>query len=98
MRIARGDKTPLPGFEQDDYVKNGGFGERRLAELAEEFAAVRGGSIALFRSLNEAAWARRGMASGKEVSVRALAFMVAGHELHHQGILEERYFAAIPRA
>src|ERR1700722_7778480 len=47
MRIARGDKTPLPGFEQDDYVKNGGFGERRLADLAEEFAAVRGGSIAL---------------------------------------------------
>jgi uncharacterized damage-inducible protein DinB len=98
MRIARGDKTPLPGFEQDDYVKNSNFGERRLADLAEEFAAVRSGSIALFRSLSEAAWARRGVASGKEVSVRALAFMVAGHELHHQGILEERYFAAIPRA
>jgi len=98
MRIARGDKTPLPGFEQDDYVKNGGFGERRLADLAEEFAAVRSGSIALFRSLNESAWARRGIASDKEVSVRALAFMVAGHELHHQVILEERYFAAIPRA
>lgn len=98
MRIARGDQTPLPGFEQDDYVNNGGFGERRLADLAEEFAAVRSGSIALFRSLNEAAWARRGTASGKEVSVRALAFMVAGHELHHQRILEDRYFAAIPRA
>src|SRR3984957_4613876 len=79
MRIARGDQTPLPGFEQDDYVKNGGFGERRLADLAEEFAAVRSGSIALFRSLNDAAWARRGIASGKEVTVRALAFMVAGH-------------------
>src|SRR6202795_5336781 len=81
MRIARGDKTPLPGFEQDDYVKNGGFGERRLADLAEEFAAVRSGSTALFRSLNEAAWARRGMASGKGASVRALAFFAAGHEL-----------------
>lgn len=98
MRIARGDQTPLAAFEQDDYVKNGGFGERRLADLAEEFAAVRSGSIALFRSLSEAAWMRRGTASGKEVSVRALAFMVAGHELHHQRILEERYFAAIPRA
>ena len=98
MRIARGDQTPLPGFEQNDYVKNGGFGERHLSDLAEEFAAVRSASIALFRSLNDAAWIRRGTASGKEVSVRALAFMTAGHELHHQRILEERYFAAIPRA
>jgi hypothetical protein len=98
MRIARGDRTPLAGFEQDDYVKSGGFGERRLVDLAEEFAAVRSASITLFRSLNEAAWARRGVANGKEVSVRALAFITAGHELHHQRILEERYFAAIPRA
>jgi hypothetical protein len=98
MRIARGDQTPLSGFEQDDYVKSGGFGERRLTDLAEEFAAVRSGTIALFRSLNEAAWTRRGVANKAEVSVRALAFITAGHELHHQRILEERYFAAIPRA
>ena len=98
MRIARGDRTPLSGFEQDDYVRSGGFGERRLTDLAEEFAAVRSGSIALFRSLNEAAWSRRGVANNNEVSVRALAFITAGHELHHQRILEERYFAAIPRA
>jgi hypothetical protein len=98
MRIARGDQTPLASFEQEDYVKNGGFGDRRLADLAEEFAAIRSASIALFRSLNDAAWMRRGTASDKEVSVRALAFMTAGHELHHQRILEERYFAAIPRA
>jgi uncharacterized damage-inducible protein DinB len=98
MRIGRGDQTPLPGFEQDDYVKNGGFGDRKLADLAEEFAAIRGASIALFRSMNDAAWTRRGTASGKEVSVRALAFMTAGHELHHHRILQERYFAAIPRA
>jgi DinB superfamily len=98
MRIARGDRTPLSGFEQDDYVKSGGFGERRLTDLAEELAAVRSGSIALFRSLSEAAWSRRGVANNKEVSVRALAFITAGHELHHQQILEERYFAAIPRA
>jgi len=98
MRIARGDRTPLSGFEQDDYVRSGGFGERRLTDLAEEFAAVRSGSIALFRSLNEPAWSRRGVANNNEVSVRALAFITAGHELHHQRILEERYFAAIPRA
>ncbi|HEY8713814.1 MAG TPA: DinB family protein [Candidatus Acidoferrum sp.] len=98
MRIARGDQTPLAGFEQDDYVKSGGFGERRLTDLAEEFAAVRAGTVWLFRSLSDAAWMRRGVANGKEVSVRALAFISAGHELHHQKILEERYFAAIPRA
>jgi hypothetical protein len=98
MRIARGDQTPLASFAQDDFVKSGGFGERRLTELAEEFAAVRSASIALFRSLSEAAWSRRGLASNKEVTVRALAYMTAGHELYHQRILEERYFAAIPRA
>jgi hypothetical protein len=98
VRIARGDQTPLPGFEQDDYVKNGAFGERKLTDLSEELAEVRGATIALYRSLNEAAWMRHGTASSYGVSVRALAYMTAGHELHHQRILEERYFAAIPRA
>jgi hypothetical protein len=98
MRIARGDQTPLPGFEQDDYVKNGAFGERTLAGLAEEFAIVRNASLALFRSFPEEAWSRRGVANGKEVTVRALAFITAGHVMHHRMILEERYFPAIPRA
>lgn len=98
LRIARGDKTPLPGFEQDDFVRNGGFGERPLASLADEFAQVRGASLALFKSFAQDAWMRRGTASDKEVSVRALAYMTAGHELHHRQILEERYFSAIPRA
>jgi uncharacterized damage-inducible protein DinB len=98
LRIGRGDQTPLPGFEQDDYVKNGAFAERTLAELAEEFGAVRGASITLFRSFNEETWSRRGMASEKEVTARALAFMTAGHQIHHRVILEERYFPAIPRA
>lgn len=98
LRIARGDQTPLPGFEQDDFVKNGAFGERTLAGLAEEFALVRGASIALFRSFPEAAWPRKGTASQKEVTVRALAFITAGHQIHHRLILEERYFPAIPRA
>jgi uncharacterized damage-inducible protein DinB len=98
LRIARGDQTPLPGFEQDDFVKNGGFGERTLAGLADEFALVRAASIALFRSFPEEAWARRGVASQKEVTVRALAFITAGHQMHHRVILEESYFPAIPRA
>jgi hypothetical protein len=98
LRISRSDHTPLSGFEQDDYVRAGNFGERTLADLAEEFGYVRSASIALFRSLKKEAWSRRGVANEKEVTVRALAFIVAGHELHHRFILEERYFAAIPRA
>jgi hypothetical protein len=98
VRIARGDQTPLPGFEQDDYVKNGGFGERKLTDLSEELAEVRSATISLYRSLTDEAWMRHGTASSYGVSVRALAYMTAGHELHHQRILEERYFAAIPRA
>ena len=96
LRIGRGDQTPLPGFEQDDFVKNGGFASRTLADLVEEFGAVRGASIALFRSFDDEAWAKRGVASQKEVSVRALAFITAGHQIHHRMILEERYFPAIP--
>jgi uncharacterized damage-inducible protein DinB len=98
LRIARGDKTPLSGFEQDDYVRNGGFAERTVAELAEEFTQVREATIALFRGLDEAAWQRRGVANNNEVTVRALAYIVAGHELHHRRILEEKYLPAIPRA
>jgi uncharacterized damage-inducible protein DinB len=98
LRIARGDQTPLSGFEQDDYVRGGNFAERTLADLAEEFGYVRNASIALFRSLKKEAWSRRGTANKNEVTVRALAFIVAGHELHHRLVLEERYFAAIPRA
>ena len=98
MRIARGDQTPLASFDENEYVKNGKFNDRRLTELAEEFASLRAATLGLFRSFDEAAWMRRGTASNREVSVRALAFITAGHELHHQRILEERYFAAIPRA
>jgi hypothetical protein len=98
LRFARGDSTPLPGFEQDDYVRDGAFGERTLADLAEEFGVVRSASVALFRSFHEAVWERRGVANQKEVTVRALAFITAGHQMHHRIILEERYFPAIPRA
>ena len=98
LRIARGDETPLPGFEQDDYVRTGGFADRTLADLANEFSTIRAASVVLFRSLTDAAWLRRGTASNNPITVRALAYIVAGHELHHRRILEERYFPAIPRA
>jgi hypothetical protein len=96
--IARGDRTPLSGFEQDDYVRAGGFGERTLTDLVEEFALVRSATSAFFHSLGDDVWLRRGVANKNEVTVRALAFIIAGHELHHREILKERYFPAIPRA
>jgi len=98
LRFARGDRTPLAGFEQDDYVKNGGFSERTLADLAEEFSDVRNATIALLSGLDEEAWQKRGIANSKEITVRALAYVIAGHELHHRRILEEKYLPAIPRA
>jgi hypothetical protein len=98
LRIAREDQTPLSGFEQDDYVRGARFGARKLADLVEEYADVRQASLALFCSLDEEAWLRRGVASNNAVTVLALAYLIAGHELHHRKILDERYFPAIPRA
>ena len=93
LHIARADATPIEGFEQDDYVRNGPFAQRPLADLVEDFIAVRRATLSLLRNLDEAAWSRRGIANKNEVSVRALAYIIAGHELHHRRILEEKYFA-----
>src|SRR5208337_3299508 len=97
LRIARGDQTPLPGFEQDDYIGPGNFSARTLADLLHEFSTVREASVSLLRSLDDAAWVRRGVASQKEVTVTAIAFVIAGHERHHRIILEERYLPALPQ-
>jgi hypothetical protein len=91
LRIGRGDPTPIEGFEQDDYVRNGPFVRRLLSDLIEEYIAVRRGTLSLFRNLDEAAWSRRGVANHNEVTVRALAYIIAGHELHHRRMLEEKY-------
>jgi hypothetical protein len=91
LRIARGDATPIEGFEQDDYVRNAPFGQRPLSDLIEDYIAVRRATVSLFRNLDEAAWSRRGVANKNEVTVRALAYIIAGHELHHRRIIEEKY-------
>ena len=98
LRIARGDQTPLPGFEQDDYVKIANASARKLSDLLEEFTAIRRATIALIRSLDDPSWFRRGTASGEEVSVLAIAFIIAGHALHHRAIFEEKYLPALARA
>jgi hypothetical protein len=91
LRFARADTSPLPGFEQDDYVRYSSYDAYPLAELASELESVRRSTIFLFRHLTEEAWMRRGVASNAEVSVRALAFIIAGHERHHWEILRTRY-------
>ena len=98
LRFSRGDQTPLSGFEQDDYVRGARFSERKLPDVVDEYMDVRRASLALFRSLGEDAWLRRGVANNSPVTVLALAYLIAGHELHHRKILDERYFPAIPRA
>lgn len=95
LRIARADATPMEGFEQDDYVRNGPFGQRPLSDLIEDYIAVRRSTISLLRMLDETAWSRRGVANKNEITVRALAYIIAGHELYHRRMLDEKYF--IPR-
>ncbi len=91
LRIGRGDTTPLPGFDEKVYVPAGRFDARPLADILREFECVRAASVALFRGMSSDALLRRGTANDKEISVRALAWILAGHELHHRGLLVERY-------
>ena len=91
LRIARADRTPLPAFEQDDYVAVAGADGRDLREIVNELEAVRRASVALLRSFDPEVWVRMGVVSGYDASVRSLAYIMAGHELHHMGVLAERY-------
>ncbi len=93
--IARGERTPLPGFEQDEYMAHADFNALPLADLLEEFAAVRQASVVLFRHLTDEAWLQRGVANGQEISVRALAYVMAGHELYHRAVLQTRAFTGV---
>jgi uncharacterized damage-inducible protein DinB len=93
LRFARGDTAPLPGFAENAYVPAGAFDGRPLASLLAELAAVRRATVALLAGLPADAWARGGTASNSRVSVRGLAWIIAGHELHHRDILAARYLA-----
>ena len=91
LRFARADDTALPGFDEKAWVPAGKFDARSLNDLAAELDAVRHATIALFRGLDAAALARRGTASNNAVTVRAIAWIIAGHERHHVALLRERY-------
>jgi len=91
MRIARGDATPLAGFEQDDYVRATDFNARSVADLVDEFSAARRANVLCFKPLSEAEMVRRGSASNASVTVRALFYMMAGHVMHHIESLQMDY-------
>src|SRR5436190_22679950 len=89
--IARGEQQNLPGFDQDDYMATSHYDKIELEDLVSELRLIRLGNIAMFRTLDEEAWSRIGLANSNSVSVRALAFTMAGHVRHHMNVLRERY-------
>lgn len=91
LRIARGDETPLAGFDEDAFVAAAGFDDRSLGDVLAEYEHVRRSTIALFRGFRSDVWTRRGTANGHPVSVRALPYIIAGHERHHGDVLRARY-------
>ncbi len=91
LRIGRGDETPLPGWEENDYVRTAGSDARTFRDLMEEWAVVRDGTTTLAAAMPADAWERRGTANGTPISTRALLYIVLGHTEHHRAVLEERY-------
>ena len=91
LRIARNDKTPLAGFEENDYVKSSNFYKRNLNSIGVEYLLVREASIALFTSLEEEDFDKFGTANDNPISVRAILFMTIGHQRHHFNLIKERY-------
>ncbi len=91
LRIGRGDRVPLPGFDDQAWVAEVGAGDRTLADMVEEWGHVRRATLALFRHLPPAGWWRQGTAGDQPISVRALAYVIAGHVRHHREVVEARY-------
>ena len=89
--ISRGEEQPLPGFDEKEYTANANYDAWKIGDLAEQYALVRRANIVMFRNLPPDAWTRRGIASNNPVTVRALAYMMVGHERHHLRVLRERY-------
>ncbi|MEO8594416.1 MAG: DinB family protein [Candidatus Solibacter sp.] len=91
LRFARNDQTPLSGFEQDDYIPAAQFDRRSWADLLEEFDVVRRSTLLMLRGLHEEAWQRMGVSNNHAMSVRAAAYVIAGHERHHMNVLRDKY-------
>ena len=93
LRISRGDKTPIEGFEQDGYIENSHANRRPIAELLEEFTLLRRANVLFFANLESDDWVRTGTANNIEISVRSLAWIIVGHVRHHIAIFRDQYLA-----
>jgi len=91
LRIGRGDKTPLAGFEENDYIPNAMANNRTVESLLEEFQWVRNSTLILFKNFSNEQLLYLGTASENAISVRAIGFLITGHQNHHLKIIEERY-------
>lgn len=91
LRISRNDKTPLPGFDENDFVENTNANDRHLQSLLTELSIVRQSTLALFKSFSEEQLKRIGIVSDNEISVRAIGFIIIGHQNHHKKVFQERY-------
>jgi len=94
LRVSRNDPTPLPGFEQEDYVREAGFDNHPLQDLLQEFEHLRRANILAINNMTEESTLRRGTASGYVVSARALIHIMVGHVEHHMASLQEKYLPA----
>jgi uncharacterized damage-inducible protein DinB len=97
LRFARRDATPLHGYDDEGYVRAGRFDERPFADLLREFAAVRAATLALYRGTDAESLLASGVGNDNPVSVRALFYVIAGHERHHVNVLHTRYGIPLPR-
>ncbi|WHY78525.1 DinB family protein [Neobacillus sp. WH10] len=95
LRIGRGDQTPLAGFNENDYINDSQFDQLPIKNIIEDFAAVRKATITLIQNMPEEAWLKKGFANAKEITTRAIAFIIAGHTIHHCNIINERYLPAL---
>lgn len=91
LRIARGDRTPLAGYDQDVLMGGASFDACILSELLEDYTAVRQATLTLLNGLSEEAWDRRGTVSGSESTARAWAYILTGHEIHHMNVIQDKY-------
>ncbi|MCE4049643.1 DinB family protein [Bacillus sp. Au-Bac7] len=91
LRMARGDQTPLAGYDDEKYVEESNFSSRTIADLLAEWTVVRAATVALLKGLPKASWMKTGFANNGEFTVNSIAYIIAGHERHHVGLLKSRY-------
>lgn len=95
LRIGRGDQTALAGFNENDYIEGSDFSRLSIKNILEDFTATRNATITLIQNMPEKAWAHKGFANNTEVTARAVAYIIAGHAIHHRKIIKERYLAVL---